>query len=111
MDFRPRASRTRTTSSGERICCGRSGTSSEGRSLASLASRSWHEERDLMTDPQTTPMPGHELKAERMPGHWLLARLGKRVLRPGGRQLTCQMIEALNIGASDAVIEFAPGLG
>ena len=46
-----------------------------------------------------------------MPGHWLLARLGKRVLRPGGRQLTNRMIEALNIGPSDEIIEFAPGLG
>lgn len=64
-----------------------------------------------MTSPETTPLPGNELKAEKMPGHWLLARLGKRVLRPGGRRLTCQMIEALNIGPSDAVIEFAPGLG
>lgn len=59
----------------------------------------------------TTPMPGEELKAEKMPGHWLLARLGKRVLRPGGRQMTCQMIEALGIGPADAVVEFAPGLG
>ena len=64
-----------------------------------------------MTSPQTTPMPGEELKAEKMPGHWLLARLGKRVLRPGGRQLTLRMIEALNIRLSDEVIEFAPGLG
>lgn len=56
-------------------------------------------------------MPGQALKAEKMPGHWLLARLGKRVLRPGGRQSTHRMIEALNIGPSDAVIEFAPGLG
>src|ERR1700693_1891587 len=64
-----------------------------------------------MTHSQTTPMPGEELKAEKMPGHWLLARLGKRVLRPGGRQLTNQMIEALNIRPSDEVIEFAPGLG
>src|ERR1700730_18222685 len=56
-------------------------------------------------------MPGEELKAEKMPGHWLLARLGKRVLRPGGRQLTNRMIEALNIRPSDEVIEFAPGLG
>src|SRR3984893_17509556 len=68
-------------------------------------------ERDLMTSPQTTPVPGEALKAEKMPGHWLLARLGKRVLRPGGRQLTNRMIEALNICPSDAVIEFAPGLG
>lgn len=60
---------------------------------------------------ETTPMPGDELKAEKMPGHWLLARLGKRVLRPGGRQLTHRMIEALNIGPSDGVIDFAPGLG
>lgn len=64
-----------------------------------------------MTGPQKTPMPGEDLQAEKMPGHWLLARLGKRVLRPGGRQLTCRMIEALNICPSDAVIEFAPGLG
>jgi Methyltransferase domain len=64
-----------------------------------------------MTSPQTTPMPGEELKAEKMPGHWLLARLGKRVLRPGGRRLTLRMIEALHIRPSDAVIEFAPGLG
>jgi SAM-dependent methyltransferase len=64
-----------------------------------------------MTSPQTTPMPAEELKAEKMPGHWLLARLGKRVLRPGGRQLTHRMIEALNICPSDRVIEFAPGLG
>src|ERR1700674_1118928 len=65
----------------------------------------------MMTVHPTTPMPGEGLKAERMPGHWLLARLGKRVLRPGGRQLTNRMIEALNIGPSDEVIEFAPGLG
>jgi ubiquinone/menaquinone biosynthesis C-methylase UbiE len=56
-------------------------------------------------------MPGEALKADKMPGHWLLARLGKRVLRPGGRQLTLRMIEALNIQPSDAVVEFAPGLG
>jgi ubiquinone/menaquinone biosynthesis C-methylase UbiE len=64
-----------------------------------------------MTEKQPTPRPGESLKAEKMPGHWLLARLGKRVLRPGGRQLTLRMIEALNVGPADAVIEFAPGLG
>ena len=46
-----------------------------------------------------------------MPGHWLLAKLGKRVLRPGGRELTRQMLNELNIQASDDVVEFAPGLG
>jgi len=64
-----------------------------------------------MTSSDTPPMPGDELQAEKMPGHWLLARLGKRVLRPGGRQLTHRMIEALDIQPGDAVIEFAPGLG
>src|ERR1700692_3507961 len=64
-----------------------------------------------MTNSQTLPLPGEEFKAAKMPGHWLLARLGKRVLRPGGRQLTNRMIEALNIGPNDEVIEFAPGLG
>ena len=65
----------------------------------------------MPTDTHSLPMPGDELNAEKMPGHWLLARLGKRVLRPGGRQLTHRMIEALNVQANDAVIEFAPGLG
>jgi len=60
---------------------------------------------------QTMPIPGEALKVEKMPGHWLLAQLGKRVLRPGGRQLTDQMIEALHIRSSDDVVELAPGLG
>lgn len=46
-----------------------------------------------------------------MPGHWLLARLGKRVLRPGGLELTRRLIEHLDIRPSDSVVEFAPGLG
>jgi hypothetical protein len=28
-----------------------------------------------------------------MPGHWLLARLGKQVLRPGGIELTQRVLE------------------
>ena len=32
---------------------------------------------------------------EKMPGHWLLASLGKRVLRPGGLELTCRLLEEL----------------
>ncbi len=56
-------------------------------------------------------LPGQGLKPEKMPGHWLLAQMGKRVLRPGGLELTHRMIDALAIGASDHVIEFAPGLG
>jgi hypothetical protein len=46
-----------------------------------------------------------------MPGHWVLARLGKRVLRPGGLELTRRMLKHLAIAPSDEVIEFAPGMG
>jgi Methyltransferase domain len=55
--------------------------------------------------------PGQGLKTEKMPGHWVLARLGKRVLRPGGMQLTRTMLEALRIEREDDVVEFAPGMG
>jgi SAM-dependent methyltransferase len=48
---------------------------------------------------------------EKLQGHWVLARVGKRVLRPGGLELTRQMLSALAIGQRDRVVEFAPGLG
>lgn len=56
-------------------------------------------------------LPGSELDVAKMPGHWLLARLGKRVLRPGGLKLTRALLDALAIGVDDEVVEFAPGLG
>lgn len=56
-------------------------------------------------------LPGDNLKMQKMPGHWVLARLGKRVLRPGGMQLTRRMLQALRIQPADAVVEFAPGMG
>lgn len=56
-------------------------------------------------------LPGDHLNADKMPGHWLLARLGKKVLRPGGLALTRRMLDVLAIGPSDRVVEFAPGLG
>ena len=56
-------------------------------------------------------LPGSRLDAARMPGHWLLARMGKRVLRPGGRRATRWLIEQCAIGPEDDVVEFAPGLG
>jgi len=56
-------------------------------------------------------MPGEKLDASKMPGHWLLARMGKRVLRPGGIELTRRMLDALQISSSDTVVELAPGLG
>jgi len=55
--------------------------------------------------------PGDHLSAAKMPGHWLLARLGKKVLRPGGLDLTRRMLDFLEIGPSDRIVEFAPGLG
>ncbi len=59
----------------------------------------------------TRRLPGEHLDASKMPGHWLLARLGKRVLRPGGLELTRCMLDGLSIQADDDVVEFAPGLG
>lgn len=54
---------------------------------------------------------GEGLKIEKMPGHWVLARLGKRVLRPGGLELTRRLLKALQISPKDHVVEFAPGMG
>lgn len=58
-----------------------------------------------------TTTPGAHLDPAKMPGHWLLARLGKRVLRPGGRELTLALVSALDIQPDDDLVEFAPGLG
>ncbi len=44
-------------------------------------------------------------------GHWVLAKMGKKVLRPGGKELTHKLIESLKINQSDDTVEFAPGLG
>jgi SAM-dependent methyltransferase len=68
----------------------------------------------LMTAEQSTQLadlPGSDLDVAKMPGHWLLARLGKRVLRPGGLGLTRALLDSLAIGPDDDVVEFAPGLG
>lgn len=54
---------------------------------------------------------GHAGSAEKAPGHWVLARLGKKVLRPGGLELTRRMLASLQITGRDDVVEFAPGLG
>ncbi|WEK38342.1 MAG: class I SAM-dependent methyltransferase [Candidatus Pseudobacter hemicellulosilyticus] len=52
-----------------------------------------------------------ELQLNQKQGHWILARVGKRVLRPGGRELTRVLIDNMDIGTADDVVEFAPGLG
>ena len=43
-------------------------------------------------------------------GHWVLAKLGKKVLRPGGKKLTSWLIDTAN-PTGKRVVEFAPGLG
>ena len=60
---------------------------------------------------QKAMRPGEGLQTAKMPGHWVLARLGKRVLRPGGMELTRRMLQALRINHTDDVVEFAPGMG
>ena len=44
-------------------------------------------------------------------GHWILAKMGKKVLRPGGLELTKVLLKNLDIKKQDDVVEFAPGLG
>lgn len=61
--------------------------------------------------PEHNELPGAELDVSKMPAHWLLARLGKRVLRPGGLAVTRALLDSLAIGPEDDVVEFAPGLG
>jgi len=56
-------------------------------------------------------LPGDNRDAAKMPGQLLLLRLGKRVLRPGGLELTRRMLDGLNIQPNDDVVEFGPGLG
>lgn len=63
---------------------------------------------------QNVPNPvqsGAGTTIDKMPGHWVLAQLGKRVLRPGGMELTRRMLAALQINPEDDVVEFAPGMG
>lgn len=50
------------------------------------------------------------LDVGKMPAHWLMARLGKRVLRPGGLETTRWLLDRAAIGPDDDVVEFAPGL-
>ena len=55
-------------------------------------------------------LPMASRDAAHLPGHWLLARLGKWVLRPGGRELTERMLTDADLTGAD-VLELAPGLG
>lgn len=62
------------------------------------------------TSAEALDLPFAQRRTEDVPGHWLLARLGKTVLRPGGRRLTEAMVAALPAAGHD-VVELAPGVG
>lgn len=64
---------------------------------------------DKRTEPDT-PLPFADRPVSSAPGHWVLARAGKRVLRPGGAALSWQMLDEARIAGSD-IVELAPGLG
>lgn len=48
---------------------------------------------------------------DRVPAFVMLFHLGKKTMRPGGMELTHQMLDRLGIGHDDKVIELAPGPG
>jgi SAM-dependent methyltransferase len=56
-------------------------------------------------------VPGEHLNPATMPAHWLLARLGKKVMRPGGSALSDVLLSGLAIGPGDDVVDLAPALG
>lgn len=56
------------------------------------------------------PLPQAGRPVATAPGHWVLARAGKRVLRPGGAALSAAMLRHAGLPGSD-VVELAPGLG
>ncbi|AGH81220.1 SAM-dependent methyltransferase [Psychromonas sp. CNPT3] len=39
-------------------------------------------------------MPGQTHDIKKMPGHWILAQLGKKAWWPGGKKLTETMLQA-----------------
>ncbi len=70
-------------------------------------------ESDPTTGASQEPVRGSRSGPEehRLQGHWLLARLGKRVLRPGGRALTRRLLQAAAPASGDRIVELGPGLG
>ncbi|MCZ7631259.1 MAG: class I SAM-dependent methyltransferase [Microthrixaceae bacterium] len=56
-------------------------------------------------------VPAAGVDESRVAGHWLLARMGKRVLRPGGVETTQWLLDSLAIGPDDDIVEVAPGMG
>lgn len=56
------------------------------------------------------PLPHADRPIASAPGHWVLARAGKRVLRPGGAALSAAMLSHAGLAGAD-VVELAPGMG
>lgn len=48
---------------------------------------------------------------QRLQGHWLLAKMGKTVLRPGGLEMTTTLLDKSALKAGETVVEFGPGVG
>lgn len=53
------------------------------------------------------PLPHADRPIASAPGHWVLARAGKRVLRPGGAALSAAMLSHAGLAGVD-VVELAP---
>ena len=64
----------------------------------------------VMQTNQPEKLPWASRGDDAVQGHWLLARLGKRVLRPGGIGLTRTLLSDADVTDAD-VLELAPGLG
>ncbi len=59
-------------------------------------------------EPEEVPLAERDVAT--VQGHWLLARLGKKVLRPGGLGLTKTLLREAGVPGQH-VVEFAPGIG
>lgn len=59
---------------------------------------------------RSAPTPGTDRPVAQQSGHWLLASIGKKVLRPGGRETTQWLLDHLSLPGA-RVVELAPGLG
>ncbi|HRQ00518.1 MAG TPA: hypothetical protein PK781_08670 [Terrimesophilobacter sp.] len=57
------------------------------------------------------PLLGEGVPLARMPAHWMLGRLGKKVMRPGGLTPSLHLLDDLQIGPEDDVVDLWPGLG
>ncbi len=55
-------------------------------------------------------VPLSNIDIENIPGHWLFARIGKKVLRPGGKDFSKEILNIVDVNNKD-IVEFAPGLG